>query len=97
MRRLIAGSVSDHRADDGTTKCPEFLCSMRAVTPIRETHLPSPRRTLLPLSRSYGLIRQSQQALLYFGFSLVRKVLANCHPIPAAHQTFPTLSPRIFP
>ena len=37
--------------------------------PIGETHFPSPQRTLLLLFRSYGLIRQSQRALLYFGFA----------------------------
>jgi hypothetical protein len=52
-----------------------YLCPMRAVTPIGETRLPSPGRTLLLLPRSYGLIRRSQQALLYFGFSSLEESL----------------------
>ena len=46
-----------------------------SVTPIGETHLPSPQRTLLLLFRSYGLIRQSQRALLYFGFASLKESL----------------------
>ena len=65
----MAGSVPDHRADGGPAKRPESLCPMQGVTPIGKTHLPSSQRTLLLLFRSYGLIRQSQQALLYFGFA----------------------------
>src|SRR4029434_9142802 len=65
----MAGSVPDHRADDGPAKRPESLYPIPGVTPIGETHLPSPQRTLLLLLRSYGLIRQSQRALLYFGFA----------------------------
>jgi hypothetical protein len=44
-----------------------------SVTPIGETHFPSPQRTLLLLYRSYGLIRQSQRALLYFGFASLKE------------------------
>jgi len=64
----MVGSVPDHRADGVSAKCPESLCPNAGVTPIGETCLPSPQRTLLLLPRSYGLMRQSQQALLYFGY-----------------------------
>ena len=50
----------------GTTKCPESLCLMLALPPSGR-RVPSPPRTLLPGLRSYGLIRQSRVALLYFG------------------------------
>ena len=50
------GSVSERRT--GTAKCPEPLCCM-AVLPPRRSCPASPRRTLLPLHRSYGLMRQT--------------------------------------
>ena len=50
------GSVSERRT--GTAKCPEPLCCM-AVLPPRRRCPASPRRTLLPLHRSYGLMRQT--------------------------------------
>jgi hypothetical protein len=72
------GSVSDHRADNGTTKCPESLCLMSAL-PSSGRRVPPPARTLLPVHGSYGLIRQSRSALPYFGLSLVRGVSAGCY------------------
>src|SRR5215510_7568065 len=51
----------------------------RRCDPTGKTQLPSPQRTLLLLPRSYGLIRQSQRPLLYFGFGLVGGVFAGCH------------------
>jgi hypothetical protein len=72
---FMAGTVPDHRADSEPAKCPESLCPMRGVTPIGETLLPSPQRTLLLLLRSYGLMRQSQQALPYFGFASLEESL----------------------
>jgi len=47
--------------------------------------------------RSYGLIRQSQRALLYFGLPPRWRGLCRLSPVPAARWTFPTLSLRIFP
>ena len=73
--RLMAGSVPDHRADGESAKGPESLCANAGVTPIAETYLPSPQRTLLLLPRSYGLMRQSQRALLYFGFASLEESL----------------------
>ena len=67
------------------------------MTPTGETQLPSPQRTLLLLLRSYGLIRQSQRPLLYFGSWPRWRSLGRLSPVPAARWTFPTLSPRIFP
>ena len=51
----------------GTTKCPESLCLMSALPPSGR-RVPPPPRTLLLVHRSYGLMRQSRVALLYFGF-----------------------------
>ncbi len=50
----------------GTTKCPESLCLMLALPPSGRRVPPPPRSLLLGL-RSYGLMRQSRVALLYFG------------------------------
>jgi hypothetical protein len=62
----------------GTAKCPESLCPMLALPPLGKRSS-SPERAL-PLRRgSYGLTRQSPWALLYFGLSLVRRVLAGCY------------------
>jgi len=47
---------------------PRVPSPRAGVTPTGETQLPSPQRTLLLLLRYYGLIRQSQRPLLYFGF-----------------------------
>ena len=52
------GSVSDHHAENGTTKCPESLCPMLALPPSGRRG-PPPARTLLPGHRSYRLIRRS--------------------------------------
>src|SRR5215469_17239066 len=95
--RLRVGSVPDRRADGEPAKCPESLRPVQGVTPTGETQLPSPQRTLLLLPCSYGLIRQSQRPLLYFGFWPRWRSLRRLSPVPAARWTFPTLSPRIFP
>ena len=76
-RTAPVGSESDHRAENGTTKCPESLCLMLVLPPSGRRG-PPPARTLLPGHRSYGLIRQSRSALPYFGLSLVRGVSAGC-------------------
>jgi len=78
MRTAPVGSVSDHRAENGTAKCPESLCLMSAL-PSSGRRVPPPARTLLPVHGSYGLIRQSRSALPYFGLSLVRGVSAGCY------------------
>jgi len=72
------GSVSDHRAENGTAKCPESLCLTSALPPSGRRE-PPPAGTLLPGRGSYGLIRRSRSALLYFGLSLVRGVSAGCY------------------
>jgi hypothetical protein len=55
------------------------------VTPTGETQLPSPQRTSLLLPRSYGLIRQSQRPLLYFGLPSLKEssqvVTSPCCPL----------------
>jgi hypothetical protein len=78
MRTAPVGSVSDHRAENRTTKCPESLCQMSALPP-SERRVPPPAGTLLPGPRSCGLIRRSRSALLSFGLSLVRGVSAGCY------------------
>src|SRR5260370_23513759 len=78
MRTAPVGSVSDHRAENGTTKCPESLCLTSAL-PSSGRRVPSPARTLLPGHVSYRLIRRSRSALPYFGLSLVRGVSAGCY------------------
>src|SRR5712691_11793684 len=78
MRTAPVGSVSDHRAEHRTTKCPESLCRMSALPP-SERRVPPPARTLLLGHGSYRLIRQSRTALPYFGLSLVRAVSAGCY------------------
>src|ERR1035437_4633757 len=78
MRTYPVGFVSHHRAEHGTTKCPESLCLMLALPPSGRRE-PPPARTLLPGHSSYRLIRQSRKALPPFGLSLVRGVSAGCY------------------
>src|SRR6202162_6618951 len=77
MLTAHVGSVSDHRAESATAKCPESLCLTSAL-PSSGRRVPPPARTLLPGHGSYRLIRQSRSALPYFGLSLVRGVSAGC-------------------
>jgi len=77
LRTAPVGAVSDRRAGNGTTKCPESLCRMSAL-PLSERRVPPLARTLLPGHRSYRLIRRSRSSLLSFGLSLVRGVSAGC-------------------
>ena len=96
MRTAPVGSVSDHRAENGTTKCPESLCLMLALPPSRETWTASceditPRSWLLQTHSSIPL-----------GSPLLRpkprsRSLCRLLPAPAAGGTFPTLSLRILP
>jgi hypothetical protein len=69
------GSVSEHCT--GTAKCPEPLCCRPVLPPCRRRPA-SPRRTLLPLHRSYGLMRQTCCPPSGFGNSLAQKVFAGC-------------------
>src|SRR6266567_4468327 len=59
MRTAHVGSVSDHRAENGTAKYPESLCLMLAL-PSSGRRVPPPARTLLPGHSSYSLIRRSR-------------------------------------
>ena len=77
MRTAPVGSVSDHRAESRTTKCPRVPLPDVGVTAIRETCTAScgditPRSSLLQTHASIPL------ALLSFGLSLVRGVSAGC-------------------
>ena len=80
----------------GTTKCPESLCLMSALPPSGR-RVPPPPRTFLLVHRSYGLMRQSHVALLYFGFWPRSWSLRRLLPAPAATGILPTLSLRIIP
>jgi hypothetical protein len=80
----------------GTTKCPESLC-LTLVLPSSGRRVPPPPRTLLPVPRSYGLMRQSRVALLYFGFWPCSWSLRRLLPAPAATGILPTLSLQICP
>ena len=82
MASVFIGSVSDHRAEFGTTKYPESLGPILALPPSGRRG-PPPARTLLPGPSYYGLIRRSHGTLLHFGLSLVRGVSAGCYqPLP---------------
>jgi hypothetical protein len=59
--------------------------------------VPPPPRSLLLGLRSYGLMRQSRVALLYFGPWPRSWSLRRLLPAPAATGILPTLSLRIFP
>jgi hypothetical protein len=96
MRTASVGSVSDHRAENRTTKCPESLCQMPVLPPSGRRGS-SLARTLLPGHRSYRLIRRSRSTLLSFGLSLVRGVSAGCYQPLLPAGTIPTLSLRILP
>jgi hypothetical protein len=61
------------------------------VTFIREPCPPTLPRTLLPVHRSYGLIRQSSVALADFGIAPRSRSLCRLLPAPAATWIFLTL------
>ena len=67
------------------------------VLPSSGRRVPPPPRTLLPVLRSYGLMRQSRVALLDFGFWPSSWSLCRLLPAPAATGIIPTLSLQIFP
>jgi hypothetical protein len=56
----VLGSVS--KGHPGAAKCPEPLCCA-PVLPSRRRRRAPPRRTLLPLHRSYGLMRRTAALL----------------------------------
>ena len=92
-RRPCLGSESEDRL--GTAKCPEPLRCMPALPSCRRRHA-SPRRTLLPLHRSYGLMRQTVALLSPLTLSLAPG-LCRLPSAPAAQRSFPTLSLPIYP
>jgi hypothetical protein len=57
---LVLGSASEGHS--GAAKCPEPLCCTSAL-PMCRRRRASPRRTLLPLHRSYGLMRRTAALL----------------------------------
>ena len=64
----------------GTAECPEPLCPPRVLPTTGQPPGP-PRRTLLPLQSSYGLMRQSHH-LSSLSADLMRRVFAGCcHPL----------------
>ena len=93
FQRPDLGTVSEDHL--GTAKYPEPLCCMPALPSCRR-HLVSPRRTLLPRHRSYGLMRQTA-ALLPPLASPPAAGLCRLLSAPAAQRSFPTLSLPILP
>jgi hypothetical protein len=72
----------------GTTKCPESLC-LTTVLPSAGRRVPPPPRTLLPVPRSYGLMRQSRVALLYFGFLASFEESLQVATSPCCYRDYP--------
>src|SRR6266567_5890181 len=89
MRTAHVGSVSDHRAENGTTKYPESLCLMSALPP-SERRVPPPARTLLP---GHGLLQTHSIPLDSPLLRLKPRSRSLCKllPAPAAGGTFPTI------
>jgi hypothetical protein len=87
------GSESEGRL--GTAKCPEPLRCMPALPSCRRRRA-SPRRTLLPLHRSYRLMRQTAALLSPLAMPLASG-LCRLLSAPAAQRSFPTLSLPILP
>src|SRR6516225_7578134 len=82
------------RQTEKAAKCPEPLCPTRVLPPLGRRD-PSPERTLLLRLRSYRLIRRSRWALSSFGFWPRLESPCRLLPVPAAHGSFPTLSPTV--
>ena len=82
------------RQTEKAAKCPEPLCPTRVLPPLGRRD-PSPERTLLLRLRSYRLIRRSRWALSSFGFWPRLESPCSLLPVPAAHGSFPTLSPTV--
>src|SRR5215469_15713503 len=77
-------------------KCPEPLCPT-SVLPTLGRCVPSPRKALPLLHRSYGLMCHSRWALSSFGNLTSAKSLCRLYTVPAAHGSFPTLSLKVLP
>src|SRR5215467_9918440 len=77
-------------------KCPEPLCPTRVLPPLGRC-VPPPGRALPLRHRSYWLIRRSRWALSSFGFRPRSESPCRLLPVPAAHGSFPTLSPTVCP
>ena len=82
------------RQTQKAAKCPEPLCPTRVLPPLGRRD-PSPERTLLLRRRSYWLMRRSRWALSSFGFWPRLESPCRLLPVPAAHGSFPTLSPTV--
>ena len=82
------------RQTEKAAKCPEPLCPTRVLPPLGRRD-PSPERTLLLRLRSYRLMRRSRWALSSFGFWPRLESPCRLLPVPAAHGSFPTLSPTV--
>src|SRR6516225_2487903 len=82
------------RQTEKAAKCPEPLCPTRVLPPLGRRD-PSPERTLLLRLRSYRLIRRPRWALSSFGFWPRLESPCRLLPVPAAHGSFPTLSPTV--
>ena len=74
----------------GTAKYPESLCPRLAFPPLGK-RVPSPPRTLLPVLRSYGLMRQSRWLSCPSVIHLVPGVSAGC-----CQPLLPTASSRLY-
>src|SRR6266404_7663467 len=72
----------------GTTKCPESLCLMLAL-PLSGRRVPPPPRTLLLGLCSYGLMRQSRVALLYFGLLASFEKSLQVATSPCCYRDYP--------
>jgi len=91
--RFSPGTVSGHHPE--TAKCPEPLCP-RSVLPPWGRRLAPPRRTLLLLLHSYGLMRQTFALLPPLALPRASG-LCRLLPAPAGQRFFPMLSLRVFP
>jgi|SRR6516162_7359883 hypothetical protein len=67
-----------HHTAEKATKCPEPLCPT-SVLPTLERCVPSPRKALPFLHRSYGLMCHSRWALLSFGIKPRPKSLCRLY------------------
>ena len=77
-------------------KYPEPL-RPNSVLPWLGRRDPSPGRQLLLRHRSYWLMCHSRWSLSSFGIEPRSKSLCRLYAVPAAHGSFPTLSPIVFP
>src|SRR5215813_4146740 len=92
----MPGTVSRPAPSVGTAKYPESLCP-RSVLPPLGRRDPPPPRTLLPVLRSYGLMRQSRWLSLPSVLHLVPGVSAGWYqpllPTASSDSISANLSP----